>query len=114
MTLSKKTYPELCAKCGAALHGDPRCRPARLCPQHQREAAISAGPFACSTAAIDRGMGETLPPESKGTLHARGVEHEWTCCVCGAEIHPGSWAVRIPGRGYAQPMCAGDEGWEIA
>jgi hypothetical protein len=110
---TKIKQPELCAKCGARLYDDP-LRPARLCPRHLQEAREAAGPFACSSSAIDEGMGEALPPESKGTLTARGLEREWTCCVCGAEIAPGSWAVKIPGRGYAQTQCAGDEGWGIA
>jgi hypothetical protein len=106
-------HPELCARCGARLYDNPLLRPARLCPVHLREAREAMGPIGCSTAVIDEGMGEALQPESKGVLRARGLEREWTCCVCGAEIAPGSWAVKIPGRGWAQTQCAGDEGWEI-
>lgn len=105
---------ELCKRCGARLYDNPGLRSDRLCPQHLREAQEAMGPFGCTTAVIDAGMGEPLPPESKGILQARGLEREWTCCVCGAEIAPGSWAVKIPGRGWAQTQCAGDEGWEIA
>jgi hypothetical protein len=109
---AKTKQPLLCAKCGVPLHGSTLL--GRLCPRHRREAELAAGPFACSTAVIDEGMGEALPPESKGALVARGLDREWTCCVCGAEILPGSWAVKIPGRGYAQTQCAGDEGWDIS
>lgn len=36
------------------------------------------------------------------------------CALCGCEMEPGAWVVKLPnGLGMAQTHCAGDRGWEI-
>jgi hypothetical protein len=111
--MRKVNQPERCSKCGVVIYGDPALRPMRLCDRHLHEARLASGPFGCSTAAIDEGYGEPLPPEPKGKLRAFGLTHEATCCLCGAPLSDGEWAVRMNGGGIAQPSCAGDAGWEI-
>lgn len=110
--MSLDRYHERCEKCGTPLFDNPNLRPARLCPTHLEEARVAAGPFVCSTAAIDAGMGEPLPPEPKGTLTCKELRRDSTCQFCGAPMSPGEWTVRVNGRD-AQPQCAGDDGWEI-
>jgi hypothetical protein len=105
--------PERCRKCGATLYDKSPLRRDRLCPRHLQEAIAAAPPIACATAAIDEGYGEALPPESKGKLRAFGLTHEATCCLCGAPMSDGEWAVRMNGGGIAQPSCAGDAGYDI-
>ena len=113
MSGERRDGPELCEKCGQRLYDNPALRPARLCPRHLEEARAAMGPVACLSAVIDEGMGEPLPPESKGTLRAFGLTREATCCLCGCPMSDGEWAVRIHGR-IAQLSCAGDDGWEIS
>lgn len=55
---------------------------------------------------------EQIALAPKGTLRADGAKRASTCCLCGAEIEPHDWVVKIKGSD-AQVSCAGEYGWEI-
>jgi hypothetical protein len=88
-----ETRPELCAKCGVRLHGNPALRPARLCPTHLQEARVAAGPIACTEADLREGptADEACPHcDHRKRLHGwDGCEQHITVFTYGELVHDG-------------------------